>query len=415
MSHAAPRRSRSLLWRVFGSYLVVVAVATVGALVAGEAFAPFLLDRHMRSMGPMMGHGADPMAAMTADLADAYRSALTQSLAWAALVATIVAAVVAWTVTRRVVDPLADLREASRAIARGNYERRLDADAPGEIGDLAGSFNTMAEALEQGEAIRRQLLSDLSHELRTPLSNLRGYLEALEDGVFNLDAPTSAALRRQVERLERLVADLSLLSGLEAGQVPVVAAPVDLVALVSDSVSAFRARFDERGVALSADAAAGLWVQADANRTAQVLENLLDNALRHTPAGGRVTVCARAEGGLARVEVRDTGPGVPEALREAIFRRLFRGDPARAAVQGEGSGIGLTIARELVLRQGGAIWVEDAVALSAVVPSAVAPNAAAPKVGAPRESAPAGGSGACFVFTLPRSGSDRARSDAATT
>jgi signal transduction histidine kinase len=373
MSESSPRRSRSLLWRVFGSYLVVVAVATVGALVAGEAFAPFLLDRHIRSMGPMMGHGGDPMAAMTADLADAYRSALTQSLAWAALIATAVAAVVAWTVTRRVVGPLADLREASRAIARGNYERRLDADAPGEIGDLAGSFNTMAEALEQGEAIRRQLLSDLSHELRTPLSNLRGYLEALEDGVFTLDAPTSAALRRQTERLERLVADLSLLSGLEAGEVPVVATPIDLASLVGDSAAAFRARFEERAVALAVDAPAELRVNADANRTAQVLENLLDNALRHTPAGGRVTVRARPDGAFARVEVRDTGPGVPEALREAIFRRLFRGDPARAAVQGEGSGIGLTIARELVVRQGGAIGVEEAP-----------------------------GGGASFFFTLPR-------------
>jgi len=389
MSRPGRGRSRSLLWRVFASYLVVVAVATVGALVAGEAFAPFLLERHMRSMGPMMGPGADPMAAMMmADLADAYRSALTQSLAWAALVATAAAAVVAWSVTRRVVGPLADLRAASRAIATGRYDRRLNADAPGEIGDLAGSFNTMAEALEEGEAIRRQLLSDLSHELRTPLSNLRGYLEALEDGVFTLDAPTSAALRRQVERLERLVADLSLLSGLEAGEAPVVAAPLALAALVGDSAAAFRARFEDRGVALAVDVPVGLNVNADANRTAQVLENLLDNALRHTPAGGRVTVCARPAGALARIEVRDTGPGVPEALREAIFRRLFRGDPARAAVLGEGSGIGLTIARELVARQGGEIWVEDA---------------GGPGAGEAHENAPAGGGGACFVFTLPRS------------
>lgn len=382
------RRSRSLVWRVFGSYIVVVAVATVGALVAGEAFAPFLLERHMRSMGPMMGQGGDPMAAMTADLADAYRSALTQSLAWAALVATAAAALVAWWVTRRLVGPLADLREASGAIATGNYQRRLDADAPGEIGDLAGSFNTMAEALERGEAIRRQLLSDLSHELRTPLSNLRGYLEALEDGVFALDAPTSAALGQQVERLERLVADLSLLAGLEAGQVAVVVAPMDLAGLVGDSAAAFRTRFDERGVDLAVEAPTGLVVRADANRAAQVLENLLDNALRHTPAGGRVTVRARPDGAFARVEVRDTGPGVPEALREAVFRRLYRGDPARAAAQGEGSGIGLTIARELVVRQGGDIWVEDA-----------APQNA----GEARDGAPAGGGGACFVFTLPRS------------
>lgn len=387
MSPPVRRRSRSLLWRVFGSYLVVVAVAAVAALLAGEAFAPYLLDRHMRSMGPMMGHGADPMAAMAADLAEAYRSALTQSLAWAAVIATLVAAVVAWTVTRRVVGPLADLREASGAIAKGSYDRRLDADAPGEIGDLAASFNTMAEALEQGESIRRQLLSDLSHELRTPLSNLRGYLEALEDGVFSLDAPTSAALRRQTERLERLVADLSLLSGLEAGQVPVVAAPMDLAALVAESAAAFRARFEERDVALAVDAPTKLRVNADANRTAQVLENLLDNALRYTPAGGRVTVRARPDGAFARVEVRDTGPGVPEALREAIFRRLFRGDPARGAVQGEGSGIGLTIARELVARQGGEIWVEGAGAASA---------------GASGARASPAGEGACFVFTLPR-------------
>ena len=381
MTRPARRRARSLLWRVFASYLVVVAVATVGAWVAGEAFAPFLLDRHMRAMGPMMGRGADPMAAMTADLADAYRSALTQSLAWAALVATAAAAVVAWTVTRRVVGPLAELREASAAIATGDYARRLDADAPGEIGDLAGTFNAMAEALERGESIRRQLLSDLSHELRTPLSNLRGYLEALEDGVFTLDAATSAAMRRQVERLGRLIADLSLLSDLEAGEVPVAPLRMDLSGLVHDSAAAFRARFEERGVGLAADAPPGLWVVADANRTAQVLENLLDNALRHTPAGGRVTVRARHDGPSARVEVCDTGPGVPEALREAIFRRLFRGDPSRAARRGEGSGIGLTIARELVVRQGGEIWVEGA--------------------GEPKDGASAGGGGACFVFTLP--------------
>lgn len=393
MSGRVPRRSRSLLWRVFGSYLVVVAVATIGAMVAGEVFAPFLLDRHMRSMGPMMGH-ADPMAVMTADLANAYRMALTQSLAWAAVIATVVAAVVAWSVTRRVVGPLADLREASAAIATGNYERRLDADAPGEIGDLASSFNTMAEALEQGESIRRQLLSDLSHELRTPLSNLRGYVEALEDGVFALDAATAAALRRQVERLGRLVADLSLLNSLEAGEVPVVPEPVDLVAVVRDSVSAFRARFEERGVALALDAPPALEARADANRTAQVLENLLDNALRHTPAGGRVTVRVGSDDAFHRVEVRDSGPGVPEAQREAVFRRLFRGDPARGAGHGEGSGIGLTIARELVTRQGGAIWVEGAGGSDSVGThggAAVEDDGAATARG-----------GACFVFTLPR-------------
>jgi two-component system, OmpR family, sensor histidine kinase BaeS len=368
---------------VFGSYLIVVAVAAIGALVAGEAFAPFLLDRHMRSMGGGMGHAgppgvgpsaAGPSAAMAADLAAAYRSALTQSLAWAAVVATLAAALVAWTVTRRIVAPLGALRAASRAIASGRTGGRLDTSAPGEIGDLAATFNTMAEALEQSDAIRRQLLTDLSHELRTPLSNLRGYLEALEDQVFTLDAATTAALRRQVDRMERLVADLSLLTRLEAGQVPIEVAPVDLGALIADSLAAFRARFDEKGVALSAGAAGeGPWVVADATRTAQVLENLLSNALRHTPPGGRVEVSARTVGEVVRVDVLDTGPGVPAAQREAVFRRLVRGDPARSTSDGEGSGIGLTIAKGLVTRQGGEIGVGDAE-----------------------------GGGADFYFTLPR-------------
>jgi two-component system, OmpR family, sensor histidine kinase BaeS len=368
----AQRRTSGLAWRVFASYLVVVAVATIGALAAGEALAPYLLDRHMRSMGGM-GHGGGP-AAMAADLVSAYRSALTQSLAWAAVVATAAAALVAWTVTRRLVAPLADLGVASRAIASGRYGQRLDTSAPGEIGELAASFNTMAAALEVDDAIRRQLLTDLSHELRTPLSNLRGYLEALEDEVFTLDAATTAALRRQVDRMERLVADLSLLTQLEAGQVPVEVGRVDLDELIADSVAAFGARFDERGIALAVEGGDdGAVVEADATRTAQVLENLLSNALRHTPRGGRVVVTRRPSGDTLRIEVRDTGPGVPEAQREAVFRRLVRGDPARRSADGEGSGVGLTIAKELVTRQGGEIGVEAA-----------------------------DGGGAVFYFTLPR-------------
>ena len=372
-----PGHRGALVWRVFASYLVVVGVATLGALVAGEAFAPYLIDRHLRMMGPMPS--SEPMAAMVADLADAYRSALTQALAWAALVATAVAAVVAWSVTRRLLAPLGALRAASRSIAAGRYEARLDASAPSELGELAESFNTMATALEHNEVIRQQLLGDLSHELRTPLSNLRGYLEALEDGVFSLDVATAAALRRQVDRMERLLDDLSSLHRLEAGQVAIEAKEVELSALVADSLAAFRARFEERGVRVSmAEDDPGAIVRADPARTGQVLENLLANALRHTPPGGRVSVAIEAWGDALRVAVCDSGPGVPREQREAVFRRLFRGDPARSAGHGEGSGIGLTIAKALITRQGGEIGVEEAE-----------------------------GGGACFYFTLPRAVSAR--------
>ncbi len=353
------QRVSGLVVRVFAANLVVVAVAAVGALLAGTALAPIVLESHMGMMGDVQGAG--PMGDMLADLESTYRVALVQSLMWAVGFATLAAAVVAWVVTGRLVAPLRAMREVSSAIAAGRYGRRLDASAPGEIGDLAGAFNAMAGALEGGDRVRRQLVTDLAHELRTPISNLRGYLEALEDGVFELDDTTRAALRRQVDRLERLVADLALLHDLEAGQVPLVVDDVDLTGLAVGSMAAVQARFDEKGVGLSLDAPPEpVRVVADAVRFGQVLENLLANALRHTPIGGRVRVVVRTAGDQARVEVRDTGPGVPAAEREAVFRRFYRGDPARGVAAGEGTGVGLTIARALVERQGGTIGVREA-------------------------------------------------------
>jgi two-component system, OmpR family, sensor histidine kinase BaeS len=346
--------------RVFAANLVVVAVAAIGALLAGSALAPLVLDRHMGMMRGAMAHGPG-MDAMAADLEAAYRTALNQSLAWAALVATVAAAAVAWVVTGRLLAPLRALRAATTAVAAGRRGTRLEEDAPGEFGDVAAAFNRMAEAIERGESERRRLVADLAHELRTPLSNLRGYVEALEDGVFDLDDTTRAALGRQVERLERLVADLADLHDVEAGQVVVQVAPTDVAALASAGVGAVQARFAEKGLALSCDAPSeGACALADPVRVGQVLENLLANALRHTPVGGRVAVVVRPTAAGVRVEVHDTGPGVPVREREAVFRRLYRGDPARGATVGVGSGVGLTIAKALVERQGGAIGVDEA-------------------------------------------------------
>lgn len=379
----APRRPRrrGLLARVFAANLVVVAVAAVGALIVGQALAPLVLERHLGSMGMMAGGARGPgFAAMTADLEVAYRSALLQSIGWAVGIATLAAAAVAWFVTARLIAPLRALRAASAAIASGRPGARLDADAPGEIGDVAASFNAMAEALEEGDAVRRRLVTDLAHELRTPLSNLRGTVEALEDGVFELDDVTRTGLRRQVERLERLVADLATLHDLEAGQVAIDARPTDLAALANASHAAFQARFAERGVALEVHAPArGAVAFGDPVRIGQVLENLLSNALRHTPCGGRVDVVVASGAAAVRVEVRDTGPGVPEREREAVFRRFYRGDPARATDGGTGTGVGLTIAKTLVERQGGRI-----------------------EVGA------APGGGALFAFTVPTAPRDAA-------
>jgi len=351
---------RGLMARVFAANLTVVAVAALSAILAGWAFAPLLLERHVESMMRMSSHGPG-FERMAADLDAAYRAALGQSIAWAVAIASLAAVGVAWTVTNRLIRPLQALRDASTAIAAGRRGERLEEGAPGEIGELAASFNAMAAALDDADAVRRRLVNDLAHELRTPVSNLRGYLEALEDGVFELDDTTRGALRRQVERLARLVSDLGALHDLEAGQVPIDAVGTELAELVRSGAAAVQARFAERGVALSlALPTEDAWVDADAVRTGQVLENLLDNALRHTPSGGSVTVGVTPLAAAVRVEVRDTGPGVAEGERDAVFRRFYRGDPARSPDAGGGSGVGLTIAKALVERQGGAIGVDAA-------------------------------------------------------
>lgn len=351
---------RGLMARVFVANLTVVGVVALSAILAGWAFAPLLLERHVESMMRTTQHGPG-FERMAADLDAAYRTALGQSIAWAVAIASVAAVGVAWAVASRLTGPLRALRDASATIAAGGRGARLHTDAPGEIGEVAASFNAMAAALDDADAVRRRLVNDLAHELRTPISNLRGYVEALEDGVFELDDATRGALRRQVERLERLVTDLAALHDLEAGHVPIDPTDVDLGEVLRSSVAAVQARFAERTVGLALRPPPdGVRVHADPVRTGQVLEVLLDNALRHTPSGRRVEVAVELLASTVRIDVRDEGPGVPEDEREAVFRRFYRSDPARSLEAGGGSGVGLTIAKALVERQGGAIGVDAA-------------------------------------------------------
>lgn len=359
-----PERSRpSLFWRLFPSYVLVVAVGAVTTLVAGESFAPYFWDRHLASM--MRSMGGMPMSGMTegmlGDLDVAYRRALSSSLAWAAGASVLAAAGVGLFVTRRIVAPLRAMTRASARIAGGTYQDRLDAAAPGEVGDLADAFNTMAATLERTEAQRVQLLADVSHEFRTPLSNLKGYVEGLEEGVFEPDPDTLAACGRQVARLERLVDDLALLSRIETGQLDLHAERISVPDVLEDAVASFRARFAQKGVALElrvpgADTA----VHADPTRVAQIVSNLLSNALRHTHEGGRVTLSGRHDGSReVRFDVRDDGDGIPADRLPHIFDRFYRADASRRHDGDSGSGIGLTLVKQLVERQGGRVGAES--------------------------------------------------------
>ncbi|MHB1060043.1 MAG: sensor histidine kinase, partial [Rhodanobacter sp.] len=310
-------------------------------------------------MESLHAHGDQALDAMADDLAAGFRRALTQSLLWALVASGAAATMVGLYVTRRVVRPLRALTRASGRIAGGRYSQRLTQRAPGEIGELAAAFNTMAATLEKSEERRVQLMADVAHEFRTPLSNLRGYLEGLEDGVF---APEelAAPARRQLQRLERLADDLSLLSRVETGQVDLHPAEVAAVTLLDAVAEAFRPRFEAKDVTLEVAAAPDVRVWADAERSGQVLTNLVANALRFTPAGGRVKLAVYAVGeGWVRFEVSDTGGGIPQGQLSLVFNRFYRGDQARAQQEGGGSGIGLTLAKQLVERQGGDIGVSS--------------------------------------------------------
>jgi two-component system, OmpR family, sensor histidine kinase BaeS len=248
---------------------------------------------------------------------------------------------------------------ASQSIAVGNHHGRVEVPSQDELGALAESFNRMAATLEQTESRRMELIGDVAHELRTPLASIRSTMEGLVDGVLPAEAETFLGVEHELARLQRLVQDLQELSRAEAGQIPLDLRPVALSEVIQRVTERLASQFEDKGVTLQADVPIDLpAVQADANRTAQVLVNLLGNALQYTPTGGRVSVRAEVEGRSARLSVQDTGIGVTAEHLPHLFERFYRVDRSRSRAGG-GSGIGLTIARHLIEAEGGRLRAES--------------------------------------------------------
>jgi signal transduction histidine kinase len=255
--------------------------------------------------------------------------------------------------------PLREMVAAARAMAGGDYTRRVTATSRDEVGELARAFNAMAAELEGVDRMRRDLIANVAHELRTPIGALRAMVENVVDGVEPPSAATHEAMLRHVERLARLVEQLLDLSRLESGAIPLERERVPASALVGRVVEEWRAHAEERAVALESAVESGLAVDADAERMHQVLGNLVANAIRHAPPRTRVLVRAGARDGSARLEVVDEGPGIPLEEAERVFERFYRSDRARSAADG-GSGLGLAIARWIVELHGGTIRVDGA-------------------------------------------------------
>ncbi|MGP3935647.1 DUF4153 domain-containing protein [Nonomuraea sp. KM88] len=271
-------------------------------------------------------------------------------------VAVVLALIMVQVLAMGMTKPLRQMASAAQTIAKGSYTLRVSATSRDEVGELARAFNAMAADLGEVDRQRRELVANVSHELRTPITGLRAILENVVDGVSAPDPVTMSTALAQTERLGRLVAQLLDLSRLDSGVRLIEPEPVELARHVEQAVrEASLARDD---VTIRWVVPGRLGVRADPDLLAQVLSNLLDNAVRHSPPGGVVTVSGAEEGDAVRLAVTDPGPGIPAAARERVFERFSRLDAGRTADAG-GAGLGLAIVKEIVELHGGSIRIDD--------------------------------------------------------
>lgn len=344
---------RSLRARLLAAFLVVAAASLGTVAVAVMLVGP---GYFAEAMGHLPG---DPMGeAMGEATRVAFADAMRQALLAATVIGVVTATVVSLAVAARIARPISALAAAARRVAGGHYAERVPADEPGELGELATSFNDMAGSLESTERRRIQLVGDVAHELRTPLTTLDGYLEGLEDGVIEPNADTWRLLRSETGRLTRLVNDLSELWRAEARQLPLRVEEVDVVAVVTEVANRFVPTAATRGIELVGDPEPAT-ARADRDRLAQILGNYLSNAIRHAPAGSVVDIWVREAGDRVQIGVTDQGTGLAPDELQAVFERFYRVDPARSRTGG-GSGIGLAIVRALADAMDGRAWAESA-------------------------------------------------------
>jgi signal transduction histidine kinase len=287
---------------------------------------------------------------------EAYTYATVISVGGALAVSALTALAVSWYIGRRLHRSVAEVASAAADVSQGRYDIRV---SPPKLGDefesLASAFNEMASRLQTVDATRRRLFSDLAHEIRTPVSVLEAYIEALEDGVRALDPATAAMLRDQTRRLVRFSADLAALARAEDSSYSMEATFVNLQSVVTRVVNASTDPYAAKGVRLQMHSSGGApVVMGDSQRLEQVLANLLDNALRHTPPGGSVDVTIAVDSEDVEVFVVDTGEGITAEHVSHVFERFYRVDTARDRDHG-GAGIGLAIAKALVEAHGGSI------------------------------------------------------------
>jgi two-component system, OmpR family, sensor histidine kinase BaeS len=321
-----------------GLVILVVGVAVVGA----DVFTDLMMEA---------GDSAEHAQEMYAD-------SVTTVVIAAAVVAVIASIGLAVILARMLARPLDEIGAAARRIADGDYAARVPRDGPEELTSLADSFNQMAGSLEQQEAMRRDFIANAAHELRTPLTNLQGYLEALRDGVITADRATYESLHEEADRLVRLSRSLDALAEGDAGSSRPELVELDLAMAITTALELAGPSLERAGLGLQTDLPATLPARADPDCLAQVLANLLSNAVRYTPAGGTVSVRAERRPGDILVSISNTGERIPPDDLERVFERFYRVEKSRDRARG-GAGIGLAIVKQLVEQGGGRVGAES--------------------------------------------------------
>ena len=288
-----------------------------------------------------------------------FLNSVSGTVLWAGIAAGIVALVMGSLLFFQITRPLRSLSAAAQSIAKGDLNKRAWAENQDEVGQVARSFNQMADKLQRYEAERQNMIADIAHELRTPLSVIQGNLEAMLDNVLPTNARELALLHQETILLNRLISDLRTISLAEAGQLNLHKRPIDLAELVDRVIERLQLRIEEKGIELRTTIPVDLpVVQADPERLSQILSNLVDNSLSYTPAGTLVEISATDTAEGIQVSVIDSGPGIPEGKLPKLFDRFWRAEKSRNRATG-GTGLGLAIVRQLTEAHGGRVGVES--------------------------------------------------------
>ncbi|HLA16849.1 MAG TPA: ATP-binding protein [Candidatus Limnocylindrales bacterium] len=339
--------------RGLATRIALAAVAAAGLGLAIVAAGVVIIGANtFTDMMVQAGDSADHAQAM-------YDQSVTTVFIAAAIVAVVASVGLAIVMARMLARPLSGLGAAARRVAEGDYRARVPRDGPEEIRSLADSFNQMAAALEEQERVRRDFIASAAHELRTPLTNLQGYLEALRDGVLTADRSTYESLWEEADRLVRLSRSLDSLAEGDARTRPPDAIELDLAAAIRSAVDLAAPSFERAGIRVAVDVPERLPARANGDQLAQVLNNLLSNAARYTPAGGSVAIRADRRPGDLLVSVSNTSDPIPPDDLARVFERFYRVEKSRDRATG-GAGIGLAIVKQIVEAAGGHVGAESA-------------------------------------------------------